>query len=30
MSFDFDRGEDSILPHWVPTGVRFNRIGGIE
>lgn len=30
MSFDFERGEDSLLPKWVPTGVRFSRIGGIE
>lgn len=30
MSFDFERTEDSILPTWIPTGVRFNRIGGIE
>ncbi|SEK72597.1 signal peptidase I Serine peptidase. MEROPS family S26A [Colwellia chukchiensis] len=30
MSFDFERGEDSLLPSWVPTGVRFSRIGGIE
>jgi signal peptidase I len=29
MSFDFDRSEDSFLPHWLPTGVRFNRIGAI-
>ena len=30
MSFDFDRGEDSVLPSWIPTGVRFSRIGGIQ
>ena len=30
MSFDFENGEDSLLPSWVPTGVRFERIGGIE
>lgn len=30
MSFDFDRTPDSFLPHWVPTNVRFSRIGGIE
>ena len=29
MSFDFDRSPDSILPQWLPTGVRFNRIGAI-
>jgi len=30
MSFDFDRTPDSFLPRWIPTGVRFSRIGGIE
>ncbi len=30
ISFEFDRGSDSVLPTWVPTGVRFNRIGGIN
>jgi signal peptidase I len=30
MSFDFERGEDSFLPHWIPTGVRFSRLGGIH
>lgn len=30
MSFDFDRTPDSFLPRWVPTGVRFSRIGGIN
>jgi signal peptidase I len=29
MSFDFERNNDSFLPQWVPTGVRFNRIGAI-
>ncbi|MEI6893639.1 MAG: signal peptidase I [Colwellia sp.] len=29
MSFDFNRSEDSFLPHWLPTGVRFSRIGAI-
>lgn len=29
MSFDFDRSEDSFLPQWLPTGVRFDRIGAI-
>jgi signal peptidase I len=29
MSFDFKRNADSFLPQWVPTGVRFNRIGAI-
>ncbi|WP_162045603.1 signal peptidase I [Vibrio taketomensis] len=30
ISFEFERGEDSVLPTWIPTGVRFNRIGGIN
>ncbi|EPN7877410.1 signal peptidase I [Vibrio vulnificus] len=30
ISFEFDRGSDSMLPSWIPTGVRFNRIGGIH
>ncbi|WP_413110975.1 signal peptidase I [Thaumasiovibrio sp. DFM-14] len=30
ISFEFDRGADSVLPSWIPTGVRFNRIGGIK
>ncbi|KGY13762.1 signal peptidase [Vibrio tubiashii] len=30
ISFEFERGEDSVLPSWIPTGVRFNRIGGIN
>ncbi|GLT18182.1 signal peptidase I [Vibrio zhanjiangensis] len=30
ISFEFDRDADSILPSWIPTGVRFNRIGGIK
>ena len=30
MSFDFDRPEDSFLPHWIPTNVRFDRIGAIN
>ncbi|MGF1910570.1 signal peptidase I [Vibrio kasasachensis] len=29
-SFEFERSEDSILPTWIPTGVRLNRIGGIN
>lgn len=30
ISFEFERDQDSILPSWIPTGVRFNRIGGIN
>ncbi|ORT52131.1 signal peptidase [Vibrio sp. qd031] len=30
ISFEFERGGDSILPSWIPTGVRFSRIGGID
>ncbi|PJC86284.1 signal peptidase I [Vibrio sp. HA2012] len=30
ISFEFERGADSALPSWVPTGVRFERIGGIK
>jgi signal peptidase I len=30
MSFDFDNGPDSFLPSWIPTGIRFQRLGGIE
>lgn len=30
MSFEFDRAEDSWLPTWIPTGVRFERLGSIE
>ncbi|MEF1336037.1 signal peptidase I [Vibrio rotiferianus] len=30
ISFEFERGADSVLPSWIPTGVRFNRIGGIH
>lgn len=30
MSFDFERTPDSFLPSWIPTGIRFSRIGGIE
>ena len=29
ISFEFDRMPDDLLPTWVPTGVRFNRVGGI-
>ena len=30
MSFDFERTEDDFLPRWIPTGVRFDRIGSIQ
>jgi signal peptidase I len=30
MSFEFERAEDSFLPGFIPTGVRFERIGGIQ
>ncbi len=29
VSFEFERTEADLLPTWVPTGVRFNRVGGI-
>ncbi len=30
ISFEFYRTEDDLLPTWIPSGVRFNRIGGIK
>lgn len=30
MSFEFERTESDFLPHWIPTSVRFNRIGRIQ
>ena len=30
MSFDFDRDESSFIPKWVPTNIRFSRLGGIN
>lgn len=30
MSFEFDREPSSAIPGWIPTGVRFERIGGIQ
>lgn len=30
ISFEFERSADSWLPGWLPSGVRFNRLGGIE
>lgn len=29
ISFEFDRTKADFLPAWIPTGVRFNRVGGI-
>ena len=30
ISFDFERTEDGILPTWVPSNIRFDRIGAIN
>lgn len=30
ISFEFQRDSSSILPAWIPSGVRFNRVGGIK
>ncbi|MBU3021880.1 signal peptidase I [Aestuariibacter sp. A3R04] len=30
ISFEFERSPDSWLPSWIPTGVRFDRVGGIQ
>ena len=30
ISFEFERSSDSFLPRWVPTGIRFSRVGGID
>lgn len=30
ISFEFEREADSWLPSWIPTNVRFNRIGSIH
>ncbi|GGF75566.1 signal peptidase I [Alteromonas lipolytica] len=30
ISFEFERAPDSWLPSWVPSGVRFSRVGGIQ
>ncbi|WP_017445758.1 signal peptidase I [Gayadomonas joobiniege] len=30
MSFEFERDNNDILPQWVPTGIRFNRLGTIK
>ena len=30
ISFTFNHNPDSMWPHWLPNGVRFNRIGSIH
>ena len=30
ISFEFDRGSDDFLPSWVPSNVRFERVGSIK
>ncbi|WP_018982980.1 signal peptidase I [Salinimonas chungwhensis] len=30
VSFEFERKAEDILPTWIPTGIRFERIGGIQ
>ena len=30
ISFEFDRVPSSWIPSWIPTGVRFERVGGIQ
>jgi signal peptidase I len=30
ISFEFDRVPSSWVPGWIPTGVRFERVGGIH
>lgn len=29
ISFEFDRAQSDFIPTWVPSGVRFKRVGGI-
>jgi signal peptidase I len=29
-SFEFERDQDSLLPSWIPTGIRFSRIGKLK
>lgn len=29
-SFEFERDPDSLLPSWIPTGIRFSRIGKLK
>lgn len=30
ISFEFERDPQSWVPGWIPTGVRFERVGGIQ
>lgn len=30
ISFEFDRPPSSSVPSWIPTDIRFNRVGSIE
>lgn len=30
ISFEFDRNASDWIPTWIPSGVRFNRVGGIH
>lgn len=30
MSFEFDRDPSSMIPRWIPSKVRFERLGGIQ
>lgn len=30
ISFDFERTQESLLPTWIPSGVRFERVGSIH
>ncbi len=30
MSFEMERPASSILPSWVPSGIRWERLGGVE
>jgi signal peptidase I len=30
ISFEFERSPSDFLPTWVPTGIRFERAGGIH
>ena len=30
VSFEFERATDSLLPQWFPSGIRFERTGGLR